>query len=862
MPDVLHIDTLLTAQAFINGLQEATHETSGLPAEAIHRLRHPLQAPPIDLSNDEALRQSIALWVKLARAPENTYDDVHGAVDSNMKVTMKSKKELEKKLQEMTGMYPQRTDMCIDSCVGFAGAYANDVVCPKCRKARWDEVIEKGKKVNKPRKQYLTNPIGPQIQAAWASPESARDMSYRKNITPQILAEYEAKNRSVEKLSDWVHSSEYIEASQNGKIDADTTTLLLSLDGAQLYRNKESDCWIYIWILMDRSPENRYKKPHLVVGGIIPGPHKPKDIDSFLFPGFQHLAALMKEGLMLWDASTGRVFRSKVFLAFATADGPGMQFINGLVGHSGRRGCRLYCDIPGRRKPTSGGHYYPALKKPKPPYNVPNSMHDDIDPWQMPPRPQDDAARQYKTNLAKLASATTAREYEKYRLETGIAKLSLVSGLPSDCIFGIPNCFPPDIMHLAGLNIPDILIALWRATLSCDAPDSKDLWDWAVFRDTAAWKAHGRAVAAASAYLPGSFDRMPRDIAEKLTSGYKATEHLIHLYGFCPALLYGVLPEKYWQHLCKLARALRLVYQRWITKDQLAEAHTLLTEYVDEYEDLYYQREPTRIHLVRQSIHALLHVCPTTYQIGPYAIVSQFPLERMIGDLGQDIRLDSNPYGNLAKIAERRCILNALRHMYPQFADPTPEFPTGAAVLGNGYALLRKRETTPSAVTSTEAAALRTFIATTNIAASSQWLANPFLARWARLRLPNGQTARSRWRDGQSRPSRQVKVRQLDLILTANYICTHMRNYPRSSLGKASLNLPRSYTISGWMSRMRMATARLAAMPWSNPMGLPTPICSRSLTGLCIPAFSKKKTAFWLLKPKPSTLWSLWSLTL
>lgn len=802
MPDVLHIETLQTAQKFIDELRNSTLEDTGLSDKAIHRLRNPPRAPPIDLSNDESLRQSLDLWVTLSKAAENVYDSVNTSIHRNMGVEVLSKDSLERKINEMTGLYPQRDDMCIDTCAAFTGPFANDDICPVCKKARYDEVIDSdGKRTNKPRKQFLTNPIGPLIQAAWASKESAREMSYRKNATPAVVEEYHARNGSVESLTDWIHGSDYIEAVNRGHIDADTTTLTLSLDGAQLYHNKQSDCWIYIWILMDRSPESRYKKPHMVVGGIIPGPNKPKNVDSFLFPGFQHVAALMKEGLTIWDASQDRVFRSKVFLAYVTADGPGMQFVNGLVGHSGRYGCRLYCPVRGRRKKNSG-HYYPALLKPDPPYDISGCTHDDIDPYDVPRRPQDEAAARYRRNLIQVASATNTTRYEKERLETGIAKMSLVSGLPADCILGIPNCFPPDIMHLSALNIPDLLISLWRATLTCEEPDNKDTWDWAIFRDADAWKAHGLAVSAASLLLPGSFDRLPRNIAEKLTSGYKAVEFLTYMYGLAPALLYGVLPEKYWRHHCKLVRGIRLVYQRQVTKDQIIEAHQLLTEYEEEFEKLYYQRASTRIHFVRQSIHALLHIGPGTFQFGPYSIFSQFPLERIIGDLGRDIRQDSNPYANLAMIAERRCMLNALIHIYPQFMPPPPLFPQYSTPLGDGYALLRKRERFPSAVASdAEAVALRQFFATSeDIRASNEWLAKPSIARWARLRLPCGQTARSRWKDGRStlmnppRPSRHIKVcilsfcQQRGLIDLHSYsLCTRVcPPSPRCSITSSS----------------------------------------------------------------------------
>jgi hypothetical protein len=77
-------------------------------------------------------------------------------------------------------------------------------------------------------------------------------------------------------------------------------------------------------------------------------------------------------------------------------------------------------------------------------------------------------------------------------------------------------------MHLAALNLSDLMISLWHSTIDCTKPDNKSAWDWAVFREGSIWKEHGGAVADTLHYLPSSFDRPPRNIAEKLTSGYKA----------------------------------------------------------------------------------------------------------------------------------------------------------------------------------------------------------------------------------------------------------------------------------------------------------------------------------------------------
>jgi len=47
----------------------------------------------------------------------------------------------------------------------------------------------------------------------------------------------------------------YLEAVKSGRIQDTDMILMLSIDGAQLYVHKSSDCWIYIWIVFDYSPD-------------------------------------------------------------------------------------------------------------------------------------------------------------------------------------------------------------------------------------------------------------------------------------------------------------------------------------------------------------------------------------------------------------------------------------------------------------------------------------------------------------------------------------------------------------------------------------------------------------------------------
>ncbi|PSS05360.1 hypothetical protein PHLCEN_2v3916 [Hermanssonia centrifuga] len=413
-------------------------------------------------------------------------------------------------------------------------------------------------------------------------------MHYRQRCTQSVLQGLAANNDQILELSDYIHGTAYLQAVNNGKIGDDDTA---------------SDVWIYIWVFLNCSPDSCYKKHNVMIGGIIPGPKKPKNLDLFLYRGLHHVSAVMKEGLVIWDGVLKQQITSDIDLAFVTAQGPGIAFVSGLVGHSGRYDCRIYCPMPGRNKPGTG-HYYPANLKPTDYTGGAASTHDDIKVAHiLKSSAQDKIAERLVENLAKVGSSRGPTEYKKNQVQIGIAKPSILAGLSSNHILGIPASFPLDSMHHLLLNIPDLFFPLWRGTMPCEAGDNKSSWDFAVFQNLQIWRQHGAAVEATRPYLPGSFDHPPRNPAEKISSGYKAVEYGNYLYGLGPAQFYSLLPLKYWTHLCKLVCAVRLLSQHIIKSTEVVNAHKLLLEFVAEFEELYYQRKTARLHYVRQSVH-------------------------------------------------------------------------------------------------------------------------------------------------------------------------------------------------------------------------------------------------------------------
>ena len=746
------LDDIRTSFQFIHAIKKATLDdpSCNLDKDVIDRLRHP---PTTPLSLSEGQRFSLSLFLSMQNAPQEVYTSTRETIlhhhPTDELLTLDRVKRL---VAEISGVIPIARDMCINSCMAYTGPYLALNQCPVCLEPRY---VDK----RKPKQTFNTFPLGPQLQALRRDLRTSTGLNYRKELTNTLLHDLRSTHGSVkvmESYEDFFHGEAYLDAVEDGLIKDDDIVIMFSLDGAQLFKNKQSDCWIAIFVVFDRPPDVRYKKGSVLQAFVIPGPNKPKIMESFLFDTFAHVSALQKEGLRMWDASKASIVTSFPFLAMGTADGPGLTYLNGLVGHMGKNGCRLYCGVRGRRKPRDS-HYYPALLKPLN-YHVSGCDHGDVkyrDVASISP-----STKVYEENLTKLVASRTEAEYKANRLATGIVKPSVFLGIDARHRLPIPACFSTDIMHQAAINMPDLLIPLWRGTMDAGPHDRVSAWPWAVLKDDI-WVNHGKDVAVATPFLPGSFDRPPRNPALKINSGYKAWEFLLYLYGLGPGVFLNVLPQPYYENFCNLVYGMRIVHQHHITRNQLLEASEHLSRFVMGFEQLYYQRRVDRLHFVRQSIHQVAHICAEIHRVSPPVCASQWTMERTIGNLTQELRQPSNPYANLTQRALLRSQINAVKAVVPELNFQSGQLPHGAILLPGNYGLLRKKDKAQKSLRDCEQEALALYLGVYEPTVS--------VTRWARLRLPNGQIARSLWGEERRdqlniRRARNIKVHVVNVF--------------------------------------------------------------------------------------------------
>jgi hypothetical protein len=250
--------------------------------------------------------------------------------------------------------------------------------------------------------------------------------------------------------------------------------------------------------------------------------------------------------------------------------------MSGMVGHSGKSGCRLYCDMPSRHR-KGDGHYYPVMNLPDN-YSISGCSHPNITDSDLV-RFRGSLSRKYRQNLNYLLSANTQTQFESRRLDVGLCKQTLFSGLPRQPL-PVPNLFTMDIMHLTVLNDPDLLLKLFTGKMNVYNPDDRSAWDWAVFyQNTALWNAHGETVARAVPFIPSCFGRAPWDPAKKLNTGYKAWEFQQYIFGLGPTLFHHILPRKYWLNYCKLVAGVRILQRHSISHDKVQRGHALLMQF-------------------------------------------------------------------------------------------------------------------------------------------------------------------------------------------------------------------------------------------------------------------------------------------
>ncbi|KAJ7050237.1 hypothetical protein C8F01DRAFT_1000994 [Mycena amicta] len=121
-------------------------------------------------------------------------------------------------------------------------------------------------------------------------------------------------------------------------------------------------------------------------------------------------------------------------------------------------------------------------------------------------------------------------------------------------------------------------------------------------------------------------------------------------------------------------------------------------------------------------------------------------MENTIGNLGGEIHQHVNLYANLSQRAARQAQVNALKSIAPELVPDENKLPPRAVDLHNDYVLLVKRDDHPQQILDTTGDVLKEFVEMkVDQGFPEDWA--PSVSRYARLWIPNGQIAKSAWKE-------------------------------------------------------------------------------------------------------------------
>lgn len=304
-------------------------------------------------------------------------------------------------------------------------------------------------------------------------------------------------------------------------------------DGVGPFRRQKATCWPLLVYNYNLPPTKRFHDDNAICLGKVPGPHKPKDMDSFLYPATQELLQLAVR-VEAWDAVQGEKFVLHAFFITIFGDIPAISMLLQVKGHNARLPCRL-CTIQGVWIPKLSltTHYLPHSRK-----NI-SPKQPDIDPTQLPLQTHDTFISQ--VNQVQYAKSNA----ESYRLATeyGINGVPLLSVLDS---LSLPLSTSYKFMHLVFENLLLNLTLFWSGNLKTLDQDQPFVLERHV------WDAIGASTAMSKSTIPLCYSAAVPNIATDRSSfSAKAWSQWALVIG--PIVLnHRFKNVKYYNHFCDL----------------------------------------------------------------------------------------------------------------------------------------------------------------------------------------------------------------------------------------------------------------------------------------------------------------------
>lgn len=347
--------------------------------------------------------------------------------------------------------------------------------------------------------------------------------------------------------------------------DRRDVALGIATDGFSPFKKKGVTSWPILLVNYNLPPTLRFRREHLICVGEVPGPHKPKDMDSFLWfmiTEFLQLAA----GVEAFDGM--EQFMLRAYLILGTGDMPAVAMLMHMLGPTGTCGCRM-CSIRGVSNPAKerSTAHYPALNLSKFRPQL-DSYHAEA----LPLRTHDELLNQAR----KAQSASTKAERKRLATKFGIRDVPALSQLSS---LEFPTSFPFGFMHLIFENLIPNMVNIWQHLFDPSLPDDDDF-----VIPPEVWKLIAEAGASSGTTIPSAFGaKIPNIVTER--HFFTAEKWLSWTLFVAPTALCGRFRKpKYYAHFMRLVGLIKKCLQFKISTPEMEEMEAGFRRWVEEYE--------------------------------------------------------------------------------------------------------------------------------------------------------------------------------------------------------------------------------------------------------------------------------------
>jgi hypothetical protein len=477
----------------------------------------------------------------------------------------RSWKATQERVGKISALHPKLYDCCVNSCVCYTGEYADLRQCPirDCQEPRYDAR-------NRPRRRFSYIPLKPRLRAFVANAQQAAKMLYRSEFqhAPAVVQDIFDGLLYRRLLGKFVHPVDG-HPQRHRYFDAPTDVALgLSTDGYAPFRRRSKTAWPLVIFNYNLPPDVRFHQENVLCVGVIPGPNKPKDFDSYLWPLMEELLEL-ELGVSAYDAISEQPIQLRAYLLTVFGDIPAVSMVMHMKGHNGICPCR-FCNIHGVRVPGQD----------KSPYYVPldRSHHPDAANGGVPAYDARNLPRrthaEFLAQARAVEFATTVGERDRLAKEYGIKGVPVLSYLST---ISFPHSFPYDFMHLIWENIIKNMFLFWFGDFK-----GLDTGSGSYHLDPKIIEVIGKESAASGASIPYAFGPKPPDIAEKVS--WTADTRSFWTCHLGPPLLRDRLPAPYYNHFIDLVKLLMMCMEFEMAADKIEELRSGFAQWVEDYE--------------------------------------------------------------------------------------------------------------------------------------------------------------------------------------------------------------------------------------------------------------------------------------